>query len=131
MPENEPIFSAEDLPVLSQAVSMMPNLEFASYAASRAKELLQFPINSAEEFAPLFEIDNLPTRIENRGFRLDHVEKFYPQELFPINDARDFLGKTLAALSWGSLYHHYEDACATPQNYYRRYAPQSTSLQEV
>lgn len=119
------MFAAADVKMLSHAVSIYPNLEFACYATKLAKERLKFPVKSYQEIAPLFSVKEIPEKIARRGLRPAHMRKFFAKQFFPIEDARDFLGKTLAALSWGDVVHHHEQFLKHPE----RFAP-TTLLKE-
>jgi hypothetical protein len=102
------MFSPEDVDILAHAVSIVPSLEFAGFAAKLAKEHLTFPINCVEDMKPLFSVKGLPESIEKRGISLAHVKRFLPNEFFPIEDEHDFLSKVLGALAWGDEVHLHE-----------------------
>lgn len=110
-------FLPADIPELSHAVSMFPNLEFACVATITAKKLLKFPILNHEGMFPLLKASNLPSKILNRKITEAHLRKFFPKEFFPITDSRDLLGKVLAALSWGDIIHGHEKFLVNPANY--------------
>ena len=111
------VFSSKDIKILTQAVSMFPNLEIACYATSIAYRQLKFPLKSYKDVKPLFDIKKIPDRIKKRGIRFSHFRKFFPREFFPIEDPQDFLGKALAALTWGDNIHYHENLIKNPVRY--------------
>lgn len=115
MPSNHhDLFSGKDVDILSHGVSIFPNLEFACFATTMAREHLQFPITSPDAVFSLFSAADLPARIEVRQADL---QRFLPKELFPIDDARDFLGKILGALSWADVVLGHERFLANPAQF--------------
>lgn len=111
------LFVPDDLEILTLAVSIYPNLEYACFAAKMAKQHLKFPIKSHKDLDELFEIKHLPEKIAERKIGPAHVRKFFPKEFFPIEDVRDFLGKTLAILSWGDEVHYHEQFLKEPERF--------------
>jgi len=108
------MFEPKDVEILSHAISIHPNLEYACYATKLAKKHLKFPIMQWSGMYPLFSVRGIPTKIAKRKITRAHLRKFFPSELFPITNAGDFLGKTLAALSWGDSIHRHERVLANP-----------------
>jgi hypothetical protein len=117
MPQKGNLFGAEDIEILSHAVSIHPNLEYACYVAKVAKKHLKFPIKTYEEVDPLFSIKDLPGKISKRKLSKAHLRKFFPKEFFPIEGVEDFLGKILAALSQGDVIHYHEQHLKNPERF--------------
>lgn len=115
MPQEQHMFNPEDVDVLAHAVSIVPNLEYACFAAKLAREHLKFSIRSLEDMKPLFSVKGLPEDIAKRGISLAHVKRFLPDEFFPIEDERDFLSKVLGALAWGDEVHLHERFLREPK----------------
>lgn len=123
----EKLFEANDVDVLSHAVTLVPELELACYAAKLARARLAFPVRSLEALAPLFKNPSaLPDRIRRRGITSRQLAKYFPKAFFPIEDVADFLGKALAAIQWGEAQHHHERAVAAPERFHR-FVPPMTS----
>lgn len=115
--QEESLFTSNDIDILSHAVSLYPNLRFASYATSLAKKHLKFPIENHKGFRPLFKVKNLPALIASRKITYGHLQKFFPKEFFPVEDSRDFLGRVFAALSWGETIHYHERFVQNPERF--------------
>ncbi len=115
MKQEQGPFESDDIDILAHAVSIYPNLEYACFATKLAIKHLKFPINTREDFKPLFSVGDLPKNIAKRGIGEPHLRKFLPDEFFPIADERDFLGKVLAALTWGETIHHHERFLKDPR----------------
>lgn len=124
MSHDNKLFAPADLEILMHAVSIYPNLEYACFAAKMAKKHLKFPVNDHKAFNELFKVKRIPKKIATRKIGGAHVRKFFPKEFFPIEDVRDFFGKTLAILSWGDEVHYHERFLKEPKRFtqiqYRR-----------
>lgn len=108
-------FDASDLDALAHAVSTLPNLEYACYAAKVAREHASFPISDYAGLCRLLAVGALPERIARRAISPKHVKKFFAEEHFPILDERDLVGKVFGALTWGDRVHAYERAVTDPR----------------
>lgn len=118
---HQQMFDHLDLPMLVHAVSIFPNLEYACYASKLAGTHLQFPIQGHAEVDPLFKLEDISEKIRRRNIQPGDFERFFPKEFFPIEDPHDFLGKVLAALSWGDTVHYHERFLKQPH----RFSPMS------
>ena len=114
MPQKKEMFSSKDIKILQHAVSIIPNLEYACFATKLAKRHLRFPVKSYTEMGKLFDIRTLPENIKARKLRKAHLKKIFQKVFFPIEDERDFLGKVLAALTWGDTVHYHEQYLEDP-----------------
>jgi hypothetical protein len=115
--QEEALFDAGDVDLLRHAVSIFPNLEFACFATKVARKRLKFPVRGRSEIAALFPVGKLPKKISSRKIGKRELEKFFPDEYFPIEDERDFLGKVLGALSYGEVIHYHERFLKDPAKY--------------
>jgi hypothetical protein len=113
----DPHFTAGDVDLLAQAVAMHPNLELACYAAKLAREQLKFPLHKHDDLVALTAIKGIPQKFAGRHIGEAEIRKFFPPAFFPIHDVHDFLGKALAALSFGDRVHAHERAVNHPPRF--------------
>ncbi len=117
MTKRDTLFAAEDVELLSHAVSIHPNLEFACFVGKMAQKHLAFPITSHDEMHALFSIKGVPKKIEDRKIGKVQLRKFLPKEFFPIEDVEDLVGKVLAALACGDVIHYHERFLRNPMQF--------------
>ena len=110
MSTSQPVFSSNDLLVLSHAVAIVPALELAAYATTVASKTLEFPLKTHSDLKPLFSA-KIADKFAKTGITLGLAAKFLPKQHFPIVDAQDFLGKAFGALVRGEQFHA-EEKCS-------------------
>ena len=103
------MFTPDNFERLSHAISLFPDLEFATFAACYAEGKISFPVNDFQGLSSLFnDLQNLPSRIRARQLTYQSAQFFFRPELFPIVNIDDFLGKVFLSALWGSNYHQKE-----------------------
>jgi hypothetical protein len=121
-------FDEGDLDLMVEALSLVPDLEFAVYLTKVACSRLQFPVVSHEHLCSQLGAQNasstpdsgigfiasaaLPKRREddiisyrNRRVTSADITRYLPAEVFPIEGPDDCLGKALIGLCWGGICH--------------------------
>jgi len=103
---DEKLFNAENIKQLNYALSLFPELEFATFAACYAKDKLKFPVTDLKKLEGLFKnFKSLPQKIQNWGGNMETVKEYFPTNLLPIVDEEDFLSKVLLTMVAGNLKH--------------------------
>lgn len=103
-----PEFTTKDLALLSDAVSLFPDLEAATYATMIALQCVTFPIATRELLISSLRKGRYKLRVRQHSWSTKDIERFMPANLFPIVDRADLLRKSLIACSSGSRFHYHE-----------------------
>jgi hypothetical protein len=101
------LFTTKDVSLLTEALTLIPNLPIVTYAAKRASERLSYPIKSKEELFKLLD-DGLVAAFDGRKISAKDIERFVPDEYFPIPDQHALLCRLLIAFQRGDLFHEHE-----------------------
>jgi hypothetical protein len=101
------VFTTKDVSLLTEALTLIPNLPIVTLAAKRARERLSYPIKSKEELAKLLD-DGSVAEFDGRKFSAKDIETFVPDEYFPIPDQHALLCRLLIAFQRGDLFHEHE-----------------------
>jgi hypothetical protein len=100
------LFTTKDVGLLTEALTLIPNLPIVTFAAKRAGERLSYPIKSREELAKL--LDDGAAAVDGRTISAKDIETFVPDEFFPIPDQHALLCRLLIAFQRGDLFHEQE-----------------------
>jgi hypothetical protein len=101
------VFTTKDVGLLTEALTLIPNLPIVTFAAKRARERLSYPITSREELAKLLD-DDTTAAFDGRSLSAKDIETFVPDEFFPIPDQHALLCRLLIAFQRGDLFHEHE-----------------------
>jgi hypothetical protein len=90
------IFDADDVDLLEEVLSLVPNLTEVAFAAKLARERLTYPVRIHRTLDPLFETDG---GLELGGRRVDSIQtrRYIPRQWFPIESEDDLIRKFLLA----------------------------------
>jgi hypothetical protein len=101
------MFTTKDVSLLTEALTLIPNLPIVTLAAKRARERLSYPIKSKDELAKLLD-DGSVAEFDGRKISAKDIETFVPDEYFPIPDQHALLCRLLIAFQRGDLFHEHE-----------------------
>jgi hypothetical protein len=106
MPTNT-LFTPKDVSLLTEVLTLIPNLPIVAFAAKRANERLSYPITSRDELVKLLD-DGSVAAFDGRKISAKDIETFVPDEYFPIPDQHALLCRLLIAFQRGDLFHEHE-----------------------
>lgn len=114
----EVYFDGEDVPLLTQVISLIPGLHTVAVACKVSRSVpMSFPVERREELFMLLGPDEA-RQVGEQEYTKKDVERFFPSEFFPLTSERDFMEKLLIVLQRGEIYHtirHTETAKARNQ----------------
>lgn len=97
-------FNEKDIPLLENALDLIPDLSAVTIIAKYVGEQMTYPIKSIDVAKP--HLKKMTALIKDRiTFTFEQAEKFLPPEFFPIESQRDLLCRLLIAFQRGRLAH--------------------------
>jgi hypothetical protein len=102
-------FDEQDVDLLVEVISLVPNLGEVAYAATLARGRAKYPIEGYDGLAALLD-DGRSARFGDREVTLDDAHRFFPKEFFPVDSEQDLIAKLLIAFQRGEVEHLKEKA---------------------
>lgn len=108
-------FDTKDIGLLVDALTLIPNLPIVAFAAKRAKQRLKYPIESRAQLVELLD-DRTVGEFDGRRISVQDIERFVPDEFFPMEDQHALLCRLLIAFQRGDLFHQQEMIASAAEN---------------
>jgi hypothetical protein len=109
--DDKKLFEDGDLELLLSALQLIPDLEAVAYATKLARKKLKFPLKSRSALRPLFDSAG-SVRFRESTIKFAQVERFLPDDFFPIESERAFMTRALIAFQIARTTHQQEEAIA-------------------
>jgi hypothetical protein len=97
-------FKADDVELLASVIEVIPNLTEVAHATKLVRTQLTYPIDNRASLMELFA-GKKSMRLGQRSITLTQIERFLPENFFPIESERDLICRLLIAFQIGDIYH--------------------------
>lgn len=105
---DDEMFDKSDFVLLTEALSLFPDLEAAAKLVKTVDPQLTYPVDSSSDLREALQKGKCRLRCRSRAWTSKDIATYLKPCFFPIQDRSDLLRKVLMALSIGGKVHYHE-----------------------
>lgn len=98
----------EENDIYRKLVQLRPELRSTALLVERARERCTYPIRSRDELLALADPGHTHCDLDGVKLGSRELKRFFPKNLFPIEDEDALIGRLIAVFIWGNEVHNFE-----------------------